>query len=64
MATAKCLDCNLPYKSMGLDLVLPNKQWKELCPENGILCANCICKRAEKLKGTTCLLAKINIKKS
>ena len=40
---------------MGCDLVLPNQQWKVLCPENGILCANCICKRADELGGTAVL---------
>ena len=51
-----CLDCGMEYKDMGLDLVIPDQQWKTICPEGGILCANCICKRAEKL-GATSLLA-------
>ena len=56
----KCIDCGIPYRKLGLDLVLPDQQWKVLCPEGGILCANCICKRAEKLKGSTVILAWID----
>lgn len=52
---ATCIDCGLEYKSMGLDLVLPDQQWKIVCPEDGILCANCICKRSAKLGGTVIL---------
>lgn len=55
-----CHDCGIPYRDLGVDLVLPDQQWKKLFPENyGVLCANCICKRAEKLKGTA-ILAWIN----
>lgn len=50
---AGCIDCGLDYGKMGLDLVMPDQQWKLICPENGILCANCICKRAEKFGGTS-----------
>jgi len=54
--TINCLDCGLPYNEMGLDLVLPDQQWKILFPEqSGVLCANCICKRAAKFKGTAIL---------
>lgn len=49
---AQCLDCGKPYSEMGLDLVLPDQQWKRICPEDGILCANCICQRAAKFGGT------------
>lgn len=52
---AKCIDCGILYKDMGLDLVLPDQQWKIICPENKILCANCICKRAKKLGLATCV---------
>lgn len=57
MKEPKCLDCGLEYRKMGLDLVLPDQQWKKLCPENGILCANCICKRASKNKRSISILA-------
>ena len=55
----KCLDCDVEYSKLGCDLVLPDQQWKALCPENGTLCANCICKRAHEFGGT-CVLAWIN----
>ena len=51
----KCLDCGLPYEQFGLDLVLPDQQWRVVCPEDIILCANCISKRAAKLGGTVLL---------
>lgn len=51
----RCLDCGLPYSQMGVDLVLPDQQWNHICPEDGILCANCICKRASTVKGTAIL---------
>ena len=59
----RCLDCGTPYSELGLDLVLPDKQWLLIHPEGlgGILCANCIMKRAEKLEGTTVVLAEIDI---
>ena len=50
-----CLDCGVEYETLGLDMVLPDQQWKGICPENGILCANCICKRARKFGGTDVL---------
>ncbi len=58
--TVKCRDCEVPYESLGLDLVLPDQQWRVLCPEGGVLCANCICKRAEKLSGSTVIQAWID----
>ena len=59
--TLKCLDCGIPYSELGLDLVLPDKQWLMIHPEglHGILCASCIVKRAEKLEGTTVVIARI-----
>lgn len=52
----RCNDCGALYRGLGLDLVLPDQQWKAICPEGGILCANCICKRADE-HGGTCVLA-------
>jgi hypothetical protein len=53
----KCRDCGLPYSDFGVDLVLPDQQWKEIFPEEGgVLCANCISKRVGK-SGCTALLA-------
>ena len=51
-----CYDCGLPYREMGLDLILPDQQWKYLFPEeSGLLCANCICQRATRHRGTAWL---------
>lgn len=44
--TVRCNDCGIEYSTLGLDLVLPYEQWSVICPEDGILCANCICQRA------------------
>ena len=55
-----CLDCSLPYEEFGLDMTLPDNQWLMIHPEeNGLLCANCIVKRAEKLQGSIAVRAKI-----
>ncbi len=53
----RCEDCGLPYRELGLDIVLPDQQWTEIHPEGfgGVLCANCIAKRARKA-GATVLL--------
>ena len=63
MPVCKCLDCGTPYEELGLDLVLPDEQWLMIHPEGmgGILCASCIMKRAEKLEGSTVVLAEIDI---
>ena len=56
-----CADCGLPYEQMGIDLVLPDQQWRVLFPEErGLLCANCICLRAGRLKEPTVLHAWID----
>ena len=49
----KCFDCGMPYgENDWIDTVLPNEQWKMMFPEHGgLLCANCIIKRASKLDG-------------
>lgn len=56
MNEVTCVDCGLNYSEMGLDLVLPGEQWRRLFPEErGLLCANCICKRARGIGGTSIL---------
>ena len=57
----RCLDCRIPYSQLGLDLMLPDEQWLLIHPDGlgGILCANCMMKRAEKLKHATVVLASI-----
>lgn len=61
LASAKCLDCGLLYDElMALDLVLPRVQWLELHPDDGgVLCANCIIRRASKLPGALSVSAVI-----
>ncbi len=58
---AKCEDCDLPYREFGLDTTLPDEQWLLIHPEglHGLLCANCIARRAEKLKGSIAIRATI-----
>jgi hypothetical protein len=61
MAEVICSDCGAEYESLGCDLVLPDQQWKIICPEGGILCANCICQRASKLSATVILAWVVNL---
>lgn len=45
-----CMDCKRRYDDFGLDVVLSREQWKLVHPaEQGVLCAQCIVDRAEKL---------------
>jgi len=48
---AECFDCGMAYgEDDWIDTVLPNEQWETIFPKgNGLLCANCIIKRASKL---------------
>lgn len=50
-----CQDCGTPHAELGVDLVLPDQQWHHIAPDAGILCPNCICKRAAKHGGTSVL---------
>ena len=50
-----CADCGSAYSSFGVDVMLPDDQWSVLCPEGGLLCANCIAKRAN-IVGATVML--------
>ena len=56
-----CSDCGLLYEEFGLDMTLPDDQWLMIYPKglSGLLCANCIAKRAEKLSGTIAIRATI-----
>jgi hypothetical protein len=52
MKKPQCDDCGLRYSSFGVDAVLSNKQWKIVSGRSdggGMLCANCIAKRAKSL---------------
>jgi len=49
---SECLDCGKPYEEFGLDTYMNDNDWKVIHPEvNGLLCANCIVKRASKIMG-------------
>lgn len=54
-----CKDCGTKYSDLGLDMVLPDQQWRVINPNDDLLCANCICKRA-KVHGGTVVLAWID----
>lgn len=54
----KCMDCDLPYEKFGVDLTLSDTQWKLIHPTiNGLLCANCIAKRASLLSNIIAIRA-------
>lgn len=50
---AGCIDCGLLYDEFPIDTTLPDNQWLMIHPEGrgGLLCANCIVKRASRLLG-------------
>lgn len=57
-----CLDCGLPYSEFQLDLLLPRAQWLEIHPaEHGLLCAQCMVRRASRLPGASVIHAVIEI---
>lgn len=51
----KCSNCLTDLDSIGIDLVIPDQQWKAIAPEGFMLCPNCIARRAAKL-GCTAIL--------
>lgn len=59
---ASCLDCKKPYSEFGMDILLPRGQWLAINPnERGLLCAQCIVNRAEKLNGAIVIHAVIEM---
>jgi hypothetical protein len=59
---AICLDCGLDYADFPMDLLLPRWQWLLIHPaDSGLLCAQCITKRAAKVPGAVALHAVIGI---
>jgi hypothetical protein len=60
-AGVACEDCGLLYERFPLDVVLPNDQWLTIHPDGpgGILCAQCIVKRAARLKNVTVVRAQL-----
>lgn len=62
VVTARCLDCGLDYSDFPLDMILPRWQWLLIHPaENGVLCANCMVKRASRIGGVVAIYAVIGI---
>ena len=54
-----CMDCGMPYDDFPMDTVLPHDQWLAINPNSddskddagGLLCANCMVRRAKALPG-------------
>lgn len=57
-----CMDCKMPYSKFPLDMLFPRGQWLAINPKDGgLLCANCMVKRASKLKGAVVVHAVVEI---
>lgn len=57
---ADCMECGLPYAEHGLDVVLPDHQWRMIHPRNdGLLCGRCLAVRASNLPGAVAIRAVI-----
>jgi hypothetical protein len=56
-----CLDCGCDYAAvMPCSLNLPREQWLLIHPDGGgVLCANCMIRRAEKLPHATNITGRI-----
>ena len=49
---ANCIDCKKPYYEFGMDVSMAYNDWIKINPNvHGLLCANCIVKRASKVDG-------------
>lgn len=61
MPAIHCLDCGCDYAAtMALSLLIPRDQWLLIHPEDGgVLCANCMLRRAEKLPGAINITGRI-----
>lgn len=57
----RCMDCRRRYSDlMACDLVIPRAQWLALNPQDGgVLCANCLLRRAVALPGTVNITGRI-----
>lgn len=59
---AACIDCGRAYSEFGVDLTLPDDQWKLIHPgDDGLLCASCIARRAAQLPGIIALRCRLDI---
>lgn len=56
MMGAACNDCGLHYEDFPIDVVLPDDEWAEICPEGGVLCAQCIARRASRLRDVVAVI--------
>jgi hypothetical protein len=58
-----CMDCKMPYSKFPFDLLFPRAQWLLINPQDvGLLCANCMLKRArKKIKGATVVHAVVEV---
>lgn len=59
---ASCMDCGLDYEDFPLDMILPDRQWGAINPNecgDGLLCAQCITRRAAGLSDRIILFAQI-----
>lgn len=56
-----CLDCGGDYAElMACDLVIPREQWLAINPDDGgVLCANCMIRRASRLLGAINITGRI-----
>ena len=61
----RCLDCGLSYSEFGLDATLPDRQWLMIHPgRDGLLCLNCIAKRAAKLSNVIAIRVELDIQEA
>jgi hypothetical protein len=61
---AKCLDCGKSYEEFGLDVSMPDEDWKLINPKkDGLLCANCIVKRASQIEGVIVIKMQLDFRK-
>jgi len=64
MLVAECKDCGKPYETFGLDIYLNDEDWEKIQPEkDGLLCANCIVKRASKIMGVIVIKMELDYRK-
>lgn len=60
----RCIDCRMPYGNFPLDMTFPDEQWRLIhAPEGGVLCANCMVRRAAGLSGAVVVRATIEFSK-
>lgn len=58
--SAACLDCQKPYDDFKLDTLFSREDWLKIHPkEHGLLCANCIVKRASLLPRIVAVRARL-----